>query len=380
MELDLNTVVPYKIFDCVAGSRAYGLDTPESDTDLRGVFLVPESIPKSNALFADAYDLPQKLVKDEKGDRQYYRLDHFLSLAASVNPSMIELFFMPEDCIRIMTPAMQLLIDHRDVFISARARSSFSGYAMDQIKKAKGQNKWVNNPQPEKMPSKLDFTWVIPFFTRSLATCWDCNYPVEEDEMNELGFPARPIPARDFNLYDLGECEVAKLEHAPNMYRLYDGGRGVFRGPNEQLVVESISKQDEYKRFRGLMIFNEQEWKKAVKNWKQYWEWRKNRNDDRWVTQESGEMDYDAKNMMHCLRILWSGIHILDHGVPKIRFDGEKHDMLMGIRLGKYTYEEIMKHVEEADSTLGEMSPNVNEEVNYAKIEKLYQMIIEGEI
>jgi hypothetical protein len=33
--------VPNKIFEFVAGSHAYGLATPESDKDIRGIFIAP---------------------------------------------------------------------------------------------------------------------------------------------------------------------------------------------------------------------------------------------------------------------------------------------------------------------------------------------------
>ena len=32
------------IFECIAGSRAYGLSTPTSDTDIRGVYVLPQEI------------------------------------------------------------------------------------------------------------------------------------------------------------------------------------------------------------------------------------------------------------------------------------------------------------------------------------------------
>ena len=30
------------ILECISGSRAYGLETPTSDTDIKGVFLLPK--------------------------------------------------------------------------------------------------------------------------------------------------------------------------------------------------------------------------------------------------------------------------------------------------------------------------------------------------
>ena len=30
------------LLECISGSRAYGLDTPTSDTDIKGVFLLPK--------------------------------------------------------------------------------------------------------------------------------------------------------------------------------------------------------------------------------------------------------------------------------------------------------------------------------------------------
>jgi len=31
------------ILECLSGSKAYGLDTPTSDTDIKGVFILPKS-------------------------------------------------------------------------------------------------------------------------------------------------------------------------------------------------------------------------------------------------------------------------------------------------------------------------------------------------
>ena len=31
------------VLECISGSKAYGLDTPESDTDIKGVFVLPKN-------------------------------------------------------------------------------------------------------------------------------------------------------------------------------------------------------------------------------------------------------------------------------------------------------------------------------------------------
>ena len=32
------------LFECISGSKAYGLDTSQSDTDLKGVFYLPKDL------------------------------------------------------------------------------------------------------------------------------------------------------------------------------------------------------------------------------------------------------------------------------------------------------------------------------------------------
>lgn len=41
MQLDISNIKPFICLDCIAGSKAYGLDTPTSDDDFKGVFLAP---------------------------------------------------------------------------------------------------------------------------------------------------------------------------------------------------------------------------------------------------------------------------------------------------------------------------------------------------
>ena len=156
----------------------------------------------------------------------------------------------------------------------------------------------------------------------------------------------RPVPLSVIG-WRLEEFHAARLEHARDTYRLYrygQGARGVFRG--DVLVCESIPKEDETSRFAGLLLFNEQAWKQSLVDHQNYWAWRRERNPARWEQQESGELDFDAKNMMHTVRLLLSGRSILERGEPIVRFSGEPLSLLMDIRAGKLSVEKILEIAE----------------------------------
>lgn len=60
------------LFECISGSKAYGLDTSQSDTDLKGVFYLPKD------QFYGLEYIPQ--VNNETNDEVYYELGRFVEL------------------------------------------------------------------------------------------------------------------------------------------------------------------------------------------------------------------------------------------------------------------------------------------------------------
>jgi predicted nucleotidyltransferase len=352
------------IFECNAGSRAYNLATPTSDLDIRGVFKLP----------AGEYlrvTQPPQQVNDGTQDTIYYELRRYFHLAADCNPNIIELLWTDESDIRLCTPAMREVLRRRDLFLSKKAYHTFSGYAVAQIKKARGQNKLVYNPQPKERPTQLDFCWVIPMQAGSL---------------HHKGMPARPIPLRE-SRFDFSQYHAAKLEHVPSTYRLYHYGpaaRGVFRGTPENglvLVTESIPMEEEWARFSGLLVYAADEYEQAVKRWENYWTWVANRNEQRWISQEAGQVDYDLKNMMHCLRLMLSCESILRSGQPRVRFadDDPDREFLMNVRRGRFTYEQLMESVEAKMHVLErlyETSNVVPHEADRGAIDELFARVI----
>ncbi|RIK67433.1 MAG: nucleotidyltransferase [Planctomycetota bacterium] len=127
------------IFRCVIGSRAYGLEHGESDTDVRGVFLPP----------ADAhwslFGVPEQLESDETQEC-YWELQKFLTLALKANPNILECLYTPD--VLEVAPIAQELLDMRSAFLSRLIYQTYNGYVLSQFKRleqdmrAQGALRW----------------------------------------------------------------------------------------------------------------------------------------------------------------------------------------------------------------------------------------------
>jgi predicted nucleotidyltransferase len=350
-----------KIIKVLTGSRSYGLaiDTPQynSDYDYRGVFVIPKE--KQITIL----DLPDEITESE-GDTKFYELKKFFKLAVECNPNLIEILFSPLDCIVDIDKRGQHLLNNKNLFISKKAKHTFSGYAFAQIKKAKGENKWINNKKSEEKPKREDFCYFIDVL--------NAGHLLEE---YETGHDFDDMPFRPYKCHlDLSQYHVSAVEHSRDIFRVYkpENPKGVFR--DGQLVCEPIPKNAEWAEFVGVLLYNEDAFEKEYKDWKSYWDWVKNRNESRWSKQESGELDYDVKNMMHCIRLLWSGINIMKNGEPIVRVTGKDREFLMDIRNGKFTHDYLMLLADEKMRELDEIyqgSP-IPHSVDMKAINELY--------
>ena len=166
------------IFKCIAGSHLYGLNTPSSDTDIRGIYMDdPDDV-------LNISGRQNTEVSDDKQDEKYYSLGKFLKLASECNPNIIELLFVPDDAVLFRSPVYDELVNHRDWFMSKRAKHTFLGYAHAQIQKARGLNKKGNMVDSMVCMNGVRFAWSVlnsskeildrAFFGRRLIPCGFC--------------------------------------------------------------------------------------------------------------------------------------------------------------------------------------------------------------
>jgi len=128
------------ILECLSGSKAYGLDTPESDTDIKGVFILPKH------MYYGLNYIPQ--VSNSTNDIVYYELGRFIELLSVNNPNILELLYTPESAILYKHPILNQL--KSEWVLSKRCEKTFGNFALSQIKKARGLNKKIVNPVDKK--------------------------------------------------------------------------------------------------------------------------------------------------------------------------------------------------------------------------------------
>lgn len=138
------------IYNTIAGSRAYGLETPTSDVDERGV-----CIPSRPCLLGLEH-FEQWEQKDGQGDAVIYALKKFVRLALDCNPNIIELLYVDEDKVLFSNYYGDKLRAQRHIFLSRRARQTFAGYAISQLRRIQRHHRWLVNP-PQHKPLQSTF-------------------------------------------------------------------------------------------------------------------------------------------------------------------------------------------------------------------------------
>lgn len=300
------------IYECISGSNAYGLATPESDVDIKGVFILPEE---------DFYGLNYvDQVSNETNDIVYYELRRFVELLSKSNPNILELLYSPEDTIQIKHPLIDLLRSQN--FLSKQCKDSFGGYAMTQVRKAKGLNKKILNPVDKKRKGVLDF----------------CYVSHEQGSIPILAYLAM------YNMVQ-EKCGLAKIPHMHEIYGLYYDDptfQGVVRNEDaNDVVLSSIPKE---KELITVMSFNKSGYSKHCKEYKEYWDWVENRNDNRYANTITHGKNYDAKNMMHTIRLLKMCEEIGLEGKLNVR--RMDRDYLLKVKAGEFDYDALVKTAE----------------------------------
>ncbi|MEC5144677.1 nucleotidyltransferase domain-containing protein [Chitinophaga sp. 212800010-3] len=303
----------YILLECISGSRAYNLQLPTSDTDIKGIFILPRT-----ELYGMHYT-PQ--VENESHDEVYFEIKRFLELLEKNNPNILELLSTPVENQLYRHPLMELI--RPQDFLSRLCLETFAGYAKAQIKKAKGLNKKINQQFPDTRKDVFEFCYVL---TNGQST-----------------------PLREWlheNAYRQEDCGLVKIDHFRDTYALYhtheDSGvkfKGIFSGHDANDV--QLSAVPKGLTPLTVMHFNKDGYSVYCKEFAAYQEWRENRNEARYEHNKALGADYDSKHMMHTFRLLTMAEEIAKY--KEVRVFRTDRDFLLRIRNGEFAYDTLLE-------------------------------------
>jgi predicted nucleotidyltransferase len=324
------------LYKAIVGSKAYGLDLPTSDTDIRGIFLQPNEY-----RLGFGY---REQINDDKNDIVYYELNRFVSLLMNNNPNIIENLFTPPDKILLMDNRIRPLYDHRYAFLTKKIKYTFGGYAVSQIKKARGLNKKIVNTMAKEKLTPLDFCYVFEKEDgyMMLAKQWLKKHNKKQEH---CGLAELPNGEQLFKVYydHLAEMKSDNPRFTGSGY----GFRGIIGDDSCELRHSEIPK---YCVLDAYLYYNLNGYSTYCKDYKEYWEWVNKRNPHRYNDNISHNQGYDGKNMMHCIRMLDMAIEIAHgEGVNLVR---SNRDWLLAVRRGEVSYDEIMSIIVKKDTEM----------------------------
>jgi len=256
--------------------------------------------------------------EERETDTVIYGLKKFVHLLLNANPNTLELLGVDDDCIALITDKGKLIRDNAKLFLSKRAISSFGNYALAQLRRL--QN----------------------------ALCHDSYTDAEQEK-------------------HLRNTLNAQLGHFRTHYTAFpDGAININTNEDNGLVLDIELKNYPMVDFVG--IYNEMASIVKVYNKLNH---RNNKKNEKSL----------YKHAMHLIRLLMTGIDILDgRGIVTKR--REEQGLLLDIRNGKYTFEDVfvLANDYQAKFEIAAKNTTLPDEPNKQAIEDFLINMYQGEI
>lgn len=229
--------------------------------------------------------------ENRETDTTVFGLRKAIHLLSDCNPNMIELLGCKRDHYLILTDAGKLLLNNIDLFLSQKAKNTFGGYATAQLRRLQNALARDSYPQVEKEVHILksierQFPHIIEHYTNTTNGKLDLYI----DKSNKEDY--------DEEIFMDIELQHYPLRDFKNIYSEFS---------NVVKDYGKLNQRNKKKTDEGL-----------------------------------------SKHAMHLVRLLLMGTEVLE-GKGVHTFREKEHDLLMNIRNGKYTYDEIFEMVDELE-------------------------------
>lgn len=304
------------------GSIAYGLDTPESDIDIRGIVMPSVSdLLGVGYLYNDEEKSNKRLIFGKEGfeqvtdiptDTTIYALNKIIGLLYKSNPNTIEILGGHPDSYTMVSKYGQMLLDNKEIFLSKLAYGSFAGYARAQfqrLKNAIGKDSGSNVFQAinladsiNRMQSHLEREY--PEYRRDMVKLY-----VTDSDGNPITVNGTPVDA-----YDVG------VLFNDTVTEITVNGKPI---TDKEVEVRYSVHFDKISNSTFASIFNEVVG--GVKEFNKHLSHRNHKKDDYHLN----------KHAMHLIRLYLMAIDILERD-EIVTYREKDRDFLMSIKTGYY--------------------------------------------
>ena len=349
------------IYEYIRGSHCHGISTPQSDIDHGGVYLAPPE-----QILGLGLDY-KPLVESASHDDVWFELTRFMQLLLKSNPTILEALFVPDRCVVYQSDIITDLKKHRDKFVTKQCFNSFGGYAVAQIKKARGLNKKIVNPVTHRL-TPLDFCYTFykqgstelkPWLQKrglrqeycglvsinNMRGVFGCYYDFGRHFIDDgitfanlADFPLLNNFLKElWQQYNVANPEKWFAKH--HSAQFYSG---IIRSNDaNEVCYSSVSKGE---RPICYISYNADGYTSHCIKYKEYQDWVKHRNPVRYESNLG--QNYDSKNMCECFRLITMCTEIARGEGVRCDRTGIDRDFLLDIRAHKFEYEELMTILE----------------------------------
>jgi uncharacterized protein len=339
------------IFVGLAGSHAYGTSGPHSDIDVRGICIAPLPTRLSLHRHFEQFEgtlegplwaavLPQLQAHETahrslgaKVEAVIYDIAKFLELCARANPTALEILFADQRDWLYTSALWHELHKHRQHFLTNKLQATYLGYALGQLKKIRLHRGWLLNP-PKAQPTREEYGLPgVSTFNREQRDRIELaiadklrSYGIDDLELPQ---PTRILLRERLERFmaDTLTCDQDTLDEA-----LRSVATASLQLP--AAVVQTLQAE---RRFRT-----------AQRHWDAYRAWQRDRNPAR--AELERRFGYDTKHAAHLLRLLETGVEIIQTG--ELRTRRQNAAELVAVIGGALTFDQLVGRAAELEAQM----------------------------
>jgi uncharacterized protein len=122
------------LYECTIGSKAYGLETPESDLDIRAIAI------EQDLSYHFGLKIFECSVDQNQEDYVVWSLAHYAKLLAANNTQMLEMLFSEPDMQLNVHPSFKTnFLDNKELFLNKSIYNTITGYARSEHQRTLGE-------------------------------------------------------------------------------------------------------------------------------------------------------------------------------------------------------------------------------------------------